>query len=51
MYGRYHLRRRPVDEVIELVELGEKPTYAPGSCRAVRSGDSIWRSRSSGTRI
>ena len=24
MYGRYHLRRRPVDEVIELVELGEK---------------------------
>jgi len=24
MYGRYHERRRPVDEVIELVELGEK---------------------------
>ncbi len=24
MYGRYHARRRPVDEVIELVELGEK---------------------------
>ncbi len=24
MYGRYHLRRRPVDEVIELVELNEK---------------------------
>jgi len=24
MYGRYHLQRRPVDEVIELVELGEK---------------------------
>jgi ABC-type multidrug transport system ATPase subunit len=24
MYGRYHVRRRPVDEVIELVELGEK---------------------------
>ena len=24
MYGRYHLRRRPVGEVIELVELGEK---------------------------
>ena len=24
MYGRYHLRRRPVDEVIELVELTEK---------------------------
>jgi ABC-2 type transport system ATP-binding protein len=24
MYGRYHLRRRPVDEVIDLVELGEK---------------------------
>jgi ABC-2 type transport system ATP-binding protein len=24
MYGRYHTRRRPVDEVIELVELGEK---------------------------
>ena len=22
MYGRYHLRRRPTDEVIELVELG-----------------------------
>jgi ABC-2 type transport system ATP-binding protein len=24
MYGRYHTRRRPVDELIELVELGEK---------------------------
>jgi ABC-2 type transport system ATP-binding protein len=24
MYGRYHSRRLPVDEVIELVELGEK---------------------------
>ena len=24
MYGRYHSRRRPVDELIELVELGEK---------------------------
>jgi ABC-2 type transport system ATP-binding protein len=24
MYGRYHVRRRPVDEVIELVELTEK---------------------------
>ncbi len=24
MYGRYHERRRPVDEVIELVELGSK---------------------------
>ena len=24
MYGRYHSRQRPVDEVIELVELGEK---------------------------
>jgi ABC-2 type transport system ATP-binding protein len=24
MYGRYHPRRRPVDEVIELVELGDK---------------------------
>jgi ABC-2 type transport system ATP-binding protein len=24
MYGRYHLRRRPIDEVIELVELGDK---------------------------
>jgi len=24
MYGRYHARSRPVDEVIELVELGEK---------------------------
>ena len=24
MYGRYHARRRPVDEVIELVELDEK---------------------------
>jgi ABC-2 type transport system ATP-binding protein len=24
MYGRYHVRRRPVDELIELVELGEK---------------------------
>ncbi len=24
MYGRYHARPRPVDEVIELVELGEK---------------------------
>ncbi len=24
MYGRYYARRRPVDEVIELVELGEK---------------------------
>jgi ABC-2 type transport system ATP-binding protein len=24
MYGRYHVRQRPVDEVIELVELGEK---------------------------
>ncbi len=24
MYGRYHLRRRPIDEVIDLVELGEK---------------------------
>jgi len=24
MYGRYHLRRRPVDEVLELVELTEK---------------------------
>lgn len=24
MYGRYHVRRRPVDEVIELVELNEK---------------------------
>jgi ABC-2 type transport system ATP-binding protein len=24
MYGRYHARRRPIDEVIELVELGEK---------------------------
>ena len=24
MYGRYHPRRRPVDELIELVELGEK---------------------------
>ncbi len=24
MYGRYHPRRRPIDEVIELVELGDK---------------------------
>jgi ABC-2 type transport system ATP-binding protein len=24
MYGRYHDRRRPVDELVELVELGEK---------------------------
>jgi ABC-2 type transport system ATP-binding protein len=24
MYGRYHVRRRPVDDLIELVELGEK---------------------------
>src|SRR5438270_5199072 len=24
MYGRYHSRRRPVDELLELVELGEK---------------------------
>jgi ABC-2 type transport system ATP-binding protein len=24
MYGRYHPRRRPVDELVELVELGEK---------------------------
>jgi ABC-2 type transport system ATP-binding protein len=24
MYGRYHVRRRPVDELIELVELSEK---------------------------
>jgi ABC-2 type transport system ATP-binding protein len=24
MYGRYHTRRRPADELIELVELGEK---------------------------
>jgi ABC-2 type transport system ATP-binding protein len=24
MYGRYHERRRPVDELLELVELGEK---------------------------
>jgi ABC-2 type transport system ATP-binding protein len=24
MFGRYHVRHRPVDEVIELVELGEK---------------------------
>jgi ABC-2 type transport system ATP-binding protein len=24
MYGRYHVRQRPVDEVIDLVELGEK---------------------------
>ena len=24
MHGRYHPRRRPIDEVIELVELGEK---------------------------
>ena len=24
MYGRYHRRRRPIDEVIELVELGDK---------------------------
>jgi ABC-2 type transport system ATP-binding protein len=24
MYGRYHARRRPVDELIELVELGDK---------------------------
>ena len=24
MYGRYYARRRPVDEVIELVELAEK---------------------------
>ena len=24
MFGRYHVRQRPVDEVIELVELGEK---------------------------
>jgi ABC-2 type transport system ATP-binding protein len=24
MYGRYHVRSRPVDEVIELVELGDK---------------------------
>jgi ABC-2 type transport system ATP-binding protein len=24
MYGRYHARRRPIDEVIELVELAEK---------------------------
>jgi ABC-2 type transport system ATP-binding protein len=24
MYGRYHVRRRPVDELIELVELGDK---------------------------
>ena len=24
MYGRYHRRRRPIDEVIDLVELGEK---------------------------
>jgi ABC-2 type transport system ATP-binding protein len=24
MYGRYHVRRRPVDELIELVELGAK---------------------------
>ena len=24
MYGRYHARRRPVDEVLELIELGDK---------------------------
>ncbi len=24
MYGRYQPRRRPIDEVVELVELGEK---------------------------
>jgi ABC-2 type transport system ATP-binding protein len=24
MYGRYHARRRPIDELIELVELGDK---------------------------
>ncbi len=30
MYGRYHVRSRPVDEVIEIVELGEKRNTRAG---------------------
>ena len=48
MYGRYHSRRRPVDEVIELVELAEKRDVArEDSSPAASAAGSTWRSRSS----
>ena len=45
MYGRYHARRRPVDEVIELVELDEKRDARAEACRAASAAGSTWRSR------
>ncbi len=48
MYGRYHERRRAVDEVIEVVELErEARRRGPVTCPAASAGGSIWRSRSS----
>ena len=45
MYGRYYSRRRPIDELIELVELGEKRDMrARGTCPAASGAASISRS-------
>ena len=42
MFGRYHVRQRAVDEVIDLVELTEKRTSAPRSCPAGSGADWTW---------
>jgi hypothetical protein len=51
MYGRYHAHGRPVDEVIELVELTEKRNGARRTSPAASAAGSIWRSRWSAIRI
>ena len=51
MYGRYYSRRRPVDELIELVELEREARRAgEASSPAASAGGSTWRSRSSAIR-
>jgi len=37
MYGRYHLRERDVDELIELVDSARSATHGLASCRAAAS--------------
>ena len=43
MFGRYHARQRPVDEVIELVELGRSETSERRSCPGGSGAGSTWR--------
>jgi ABC-2 type transport system ATP-binding protein len=50
MYGRYYERRRPVDEVIELVELTDKRDVR-AKLLSGGAGASTWRSRSSEIRM